>query len=118
MDGMLDSYFMYVDGYHVVIFQILFSLENAVKLCFNRIKLGYVLRFLSLYLTINLKLSSHMQEDRENILRARESGKGVLTAPFQLLKSKRLGVILTYAVYKRELSSNASPVERIQEAIG
>ncbi|KAG1330941.1 Histidine kinase 3 [Cocos nucifera] len=58
------------------------------------------------------------KEDRENILRARESGKGVLTAPFQLLKSKRLGVILTYAVYKRELPSNASPVERIQAAMG
>nr|XP_019707528.1 probable histidine kinase 3 isoform X2 [Elaeis guineensis] len=58
------------------------------------------------------------KEDRENILGARESGKGVLTAPFQLLKSKRLGVILTYAVYKRELPSNASPVERIQAAIG
>ncbi|XP_010927761.2 probable histidine kinase 3 [Elaeis guineensis] len=58
------------------------------------------------------------KEDRENILRARKSGKGVLTAPFQLLKSKRLGVILTYAVYKREIPSNATPVERIQAAIG
>ncbi|XP_038973757.1 probable histidine kinase 3 [Phoenix dactylifera] len=58
------------------------------------------------------------KEDCENILRARESEKGVLTAPFPLLKSKRLGVILTYAVYKRELPSNASPLERIQAAIG
>ncbi|CAL9776755.1 unnamed protein product [Musa acuminata subsp. burmannicoides] len=58
------------------------------------------------------------KEDCENILRARESGKGVLTAPFRLLKSKRLGVILTYAVYKSELTSNATPAERIQAAIG
>ncbi|XP_072999524.1 probable histidine kinase 3 [Typha latifolia] len=57
-------------------------------------------------------------EDRENILRARESGKGVLTAPFQLLKSNRLGVILTYAVYKPELPSNATPAQRIQAVIG
>ncbi|PKA47453.1 Histidine kinase 3 [Apostasia shenzhenica] len=58
------------------------------------------------------------KEDRENILRARASGKGVLTAPFRLVKSNRLGVILTYAVYKKELPSIASPVERIQAAIG
>ncbi|KAM0947097.1 putative histidine kinase response regulator and transcription factor RR-A-type family [Dioscorea sansibarensis] len=58
------------------------------------------------------------KEDRENILRARESGKGVLTAPFRLLKSNRLGVILTYAVYKTELPSNATPFERIEAAIG
>ncbi|KAJ0969223.1 hypothetical protein J5N97_022100 [Dioscorea zingiberensis] len=58
------------------------------------------------------------KEDRENILRARESGKGVLTAPFRLLKSNRLGVILTYAVYKTELPSNATPAERIEAAIG
>ncbi|THU64819.1 hypothetical protein C4D60_Mb01t30470 [Musa balbisiana] len=58
------------------------------------------------------------KEDRENILRARESGKGVLTAPFRLLKSRRLGVILTYAVYKSELTSKATPAERIQAAIG
>lgn len=58
------------------------------------------------------------KEDRDNILRARASGKGVLTAPFRLLKSKRLGVILTYAVYKSELPSNATPTRRIQAAIG
>jgi CHASE domain len=51
-------------------------------------------------------------------LRARASGKGVLTAPFPLLKSNRLGVILTYAVYKSELPSNATPDERIEAAIG
>ncbi|KAJ6825759.1 putative histidine kinase 3 [Iris pallida] len=58
------------------------------------------------------------KEDRDNILRARASGKGVLTAPFRLLKSKRLGVILTYAVYKSELPSDATPSKRIQAAIG
>ncbi|WCJ38786.1 histidine kinase 3 [Euphorbia peplus] len=57
-------------------------------------------------------------EDRENVLRARESGTGVLTAPFRLLKTNRLGVILTFAVYKRELPSNATPNERIQETDG
>lgn len=58
------------------------------------------------------------QEDRENIVRARASGKGVLTAPFRLLKSNRLGVIWTYAVYKRDLPSNATPPERIQATDG
>ncbi|KAF8399975.1 hypothetical protein HHK36_015847 [Tetracentron sinense] len=58
------------------------------------------------------------KEDRDNVLRARKSGKGVLTAPFRLLKSKRLGVILTFAVYKSELPSNATPDERIQATDG
>ncbi|KAF2292930.1 hypothetical protein GH714_029917 [Hevea brasiliensis] len=58
------------------------------------------------------------QEDRENVLRARESGTGVLTAPFRLLKTNRLGVILTFAVYKRDLPSNATPNERIQATDG
>ncbi|KAL0297114.1 UNVERIFIED_CONTAM: Histidine kinase [Sesamum radiatum] len=58
------------------------------------------------------------KEDRENVLRARESGKGVLTAPFRLLKTNRLGVILTFAVYKRDLSPNATPAERIQATAG
>lgn len=52
------------------------------------------------------------------MLRARESGKGVLTAPFRLLKTNRLGVILTFAVYKRDLPSNATPNERIQATDG
>ncbi|ONM35013.1 histidine kinase2 [Zea mays] len=56
-------------------------------------------------------------DDRDNVLRARESGKGVLTAPFKLLNN-RLGVIFTYAVYKYELPANARPQERIQAAIG
>ncbi|CAA0831595.1 Histidine kinase 3 [Striga hermonthica] len=58
------------------------------------------------------------KEDRENVLRARESGKGVLTAPFRLLKTNRLGVILTFAVYKRELPPDAKPSDRIQETAG
>lgn len=52
------------------------------------------------------------------MLRARASGKGVLTAPFRLLKSNRLGVILTFAVYKTDLPSNATPNERIQATDG
>ncbi|XP_052185814.1 histidine kinase 3 isoform X2 [Diospyros lotus] len=58
------------------------------------------------------------KEDRENVLRARASGKGVLTAPFRLLKSNRLGVILTFAVYKRELPSNATSNQRIEATDG
>ncbi|GMH15116.1 hypothetical protein Nepgr_016957 [Nepenthes gracilis] len=58
------------------------------------------------------------KEDRENVLRARASGKGVLTAPFPLLKTNRLGVILTFAVYKTDLPSNATPNERIQATNG
>ncbi|XP_059316481.1 histidine kinase 3 [Lycium ferocissimum] len=58
------------------------------------------------------------KEDRENVLRARESGKGVLTAPFKLLKTNRLGVIKTFAVYKTDLPSNATPNERIQATDG
>ncbi|XP_010250687.1 PREDICTED: histidine kinase 3 isoform X2 [Nelumbo nucifera] len=58
------------------------------------------------------------KEDRENVLRARVSGKAVLSAPFRLLKSNRLGVILTFAVYKSELPSNATPNERIQATDG
>ncbi|KAK4790843.1 hypothetical protein SAY86_031256 [Trapa natans] len=58
------------------------------------------------------------KEDRDNVLRARASGKGVLTAPFRLIKTNRLGVILTFAVYKMDLPSNATPNERIQATAG
>ncbi|XP_071928862.1 histidine kinase 3 [Coffea arabica] len=58
------------------------------------------------------------EEDRGNILRARESGKGVLTAPFRLIKSNRLGVILTFAVYKMDLPPDATPDERTQATDG
>ncbi|CAD6270816.1 unnamed protein product [Miscanthus lutarioriparius] len=63
-----------------------------------------------------VKKSSN-KDDRKIVLRARESGKGVLTAPFKLL-GNRIGVILTFAVYKYELPSNARPHERIEAAIG
>ena len=52
------------------------------------------------------------------MLRARESGKGVLTAPFRLIKSNRLGVILTFAVYNSELKPDATSSERVEAAIG
>ncbi|XP_076885656.1 histidine kinase 3-like [Bidens hawaiensis] len=58
------------------------------------------------------------KEDRENVLRARALGKGVLTAPLDLIKSHRLGVILTFAVYNRDLPSNATQEERIKAANG
>ena len=59
-----------------------------------------------------------LQEDSGNVLLSRASGKGVLTAPFRLLKTNRLGVILTFAVYKTDLPSNATPSERIQATDG
>ncbi|KAF7124253.1 hypothetical protein RHSIM_Rhsim12G0025000 [Rhododendron simsii] len=58
------------------------------------------------------------KEDRENVLRSRASGKGVLTAPFPLIKSNRLGVILTFPVYKIDLPSSATVEERIQATHG
>ncbi|CAN6471808.1 unnamed protein product [Victoria cruziana] len=58
------------------------------------------------------------KEDRQNILRASASGRGVLTAPFRLLKSRRLGVILTFAAYTKELPSSAMPRERIEATKG
>ncbi|PHT43039.1 Histidine kinase 2 [Capsicum baccatum] len=58
------------------------------------------------------------KEDRENILRARASGKGVLTSPFKLLKSNHLGVVLTFAVYNTDLPPYATPADRINATIG
>lgn len=58
------------------------------------------------------------KEDRDNILRARASGKGVLTSPFNLLKSNHLGVVLTFAVYNVDLPPNATPEERIEATVG
>lgn len=58
------------------------------------------------------------KEDRENILRARASGKGVLTSPFKLLKSNHLGVVLTFAVYNTNLPLNAMPEQRINATVG
>lgn len=58
------------------------------------------------------------QEDRENILRARASGKGVLTSPFKLLKSNHLGVVLTFAVYDTDLPADATEEQRVEATIG
>nr|GEW19237.1 histidine kinase 2 [Tanacetum cinerariifolium] len=58
------------------------------------------------------------KEDRENILRARASGKGVLTSPFKLLKSNHLGVVLTFAVYNTHLHPYATPEQRINATVG
>ncbi|XP_020241650.1 probable histidine kinase 5 [Asparagus officinalis] len=58
------------------------------------------------------------KEDRENIMRARASGKGVLTSPFNLLKSNNLGVVLTFAVYNTDLPPNATPEECIEATVG
>ncbi|GMI87028.1 WOODEN LEG 1, ARABIDOPSIS HISTIDINE KINASE 4, WOODEN LEG, CYTOKININ RESPONSE 1 [Hibiscus trionum] len=43
------------------------------------------------------------KEDQENILRARATGKVVLTSPFRLLGSHHLGVVLTFPVYKSQM---------------
>lgn len=58
------------------------------------------------------------KEDRDNILRARATGKGVLTSPFKLLKSNHLGVVLTFAVYDRELPLDATAKQRIAATVG
>jgi histidine kinase 2/3/4 (cytokinin receptor) len=58
------------------------------------------------------------EEDRDNILRARESGKGALTNPFRLLESKHLGVVFTFAVYSIHLPAEATPEERIEATAG
>ncbi|XP_062107222.1 histidine kinase 2 [Humulus lupulus] len=58
------------------------------------------------------------KEDRENILRARATGKGVLTSPFKLLKSNNLGVVLTFAVYDTELPLDATAEQRIEATVG
>ncbi|XP_064949292.1 probable histidine kinase 5 isoform X2 [Musa acuminata AAA Group] len=57
------------------------------------------------------------KEDRDNILRARAAGKGVLTS-CNLLKSNHLGVVLTFSVYKTNLPLNATPQERIETTVG
>ncbi|XP_024027401.1 histidine kinase 4 isoform X1 [Morus notabilis] len=58
------------------------------------------------------------EEDRENILRARATGKAVLTSPFRLLGSHHLGVVLTFPVYKSKLSSHPTVKERIEATAG
>ncbi|KAL8105792.1 histidine kinase CRE1-like [Apium graveolens] len=58
------------------------------------------------------------EEDRENILRARSTGKAVLTSPFRLLGSHHLGVVLTFPVYKFKLASNPTVDQRIDATAG
>ncbi|PON46293.1 Histidine kinase [Trema orientale] len=58
------------------------------------------------------------EEDRENILRARATGKAVLTSPFRLLGSHHLGVVLTFPVYKSKLPSQPTVKERIEATAG
>ncbi|KAK4371254.1 hypothetical protein RND71_010729 [Anisodus tanguticus] len=58
------------------------------------------------------------EEDRENILRARASGKAVLTNPFRLLGSHHLGVVLTFPVYKSKLPQNPTEHERVEATAG
>jgi hypothetical protein len=59
-----------------------------------------------------------LQEDRENIIRARESGKGALTNPFRLLESKHLGIVFTFAVYSIDLPDDATKEDRIKATAG
>ncbi|KAL5189167.1 Histidine kinase 4 [Glycine soja] len=58
------------------------------------------------------------EEDRENILRARATGKAVLTSPFNLLGSHHLGVVLTFPVYKSKLPPKPTMEERIKATAG
>ncbi|CAN6465408.1 unnamed protein product [Victoria cruziana] len=58
------------------------------------------------------------QEDRENILRARATGKAVLTSPFKLLESNHLGVVLTFPVYRSSLPALATVEDRIAATVG
>ncbi|KAL5207629.1 hypothetical protein ABZP36_032064 [Zizania latifolia] len=58
------------------------------------------------------------EEDRENILRARATGKAVLTNPFRLLGSNHLGVVLTFAVYRPGLAVDASVEQHVEATAG
>ncbi|EPS60754.1 hypothetical protein M569_14048, partial [Genlisea aurea] len=57
------------------------------------------------------------EEDRENILRARATGKAVLTRPFRLLNN-HLGVVLTFPVYDSKLPLNPTVEDRIEATAG
>ncbi|KAJ6689509.1 hypothetical protein OIU85_005875 [Salix viminalis] len=58
------------------------------------------------------------KEDRENILRARATGKAVLTRPFRLLGSHHLGVVLTFPVYKSKLPPSPTAAQRVEATAG
>ncbi|RHN74510.1 putative histidine kinase [Medicago truncatula] len=57
-------------------------------------------------------------EDRENIMRARATGKAVMTSPFRLLGSHHLGVVLTFPVYKSKFPPNPTTEELIKATAG
>ncbi|RLN40633.1 putative histidine kinase 4 [Panicum miliaceum] len=57
------------------------------------------------------------EEDRENILRSRASGKAVLTRPFRLM-SNHLGVVLTFPVYLVDLTADAKEEDRVAATAG
>ncbi|PIA63725.1 hypothetical protein AQUCO_00201220v1 [Aquilegia coerulea] len=58
------------------------------------------------------------EEDRENIFRARATGKAVFTSPFRLLGSHHLGVVLTFPVYNSKLPADATVEERVKATAG
>lgn len=70
------------------------------------------------FLLFCLLILLSLQEDRENILRARATGKAVLTNPFRLLESNHLGVVLTLPVYRLGLPADATIEERIEATAG
>lgn len=80
--------------------------EPAFKVYFSQCHLPFVI------------VGIVMQEDRENIMRARATGKAVLTRPFRLLGSHHLGVVLTFPVYKSKLSTSPTKQERIEATAG
>jgi hypothetical protein len=51
-------------------------------------------------------------------MRARATGKAVLTSPFRLLGSHHLGVVLTFPVYKSKLPPNPTTEELIKATAG
>ncbi|VAH95035.1 unnamed protein product [Triticum turgidum subsp. durum] len=57
------------------------------------------------------------EEDRENILRSRATGKAVLTRPFRLM-SNHLGVVLTFPVYLVDLPPDAKVEDRVAATAG
>lgn len=84
----------------------------------HSICLGFLNSLLFLYYFNHDANKFLMQEDRENILRARATGKAVLTSPFKLLGSHNLGVVLTFPVYKSKLPPNPTVEQRIEATAG
>ncbi|KAJ0978366.1 hypothetical protein J5N97_013840 [Dioscorea zingiberensis] len=53
-----------------------------------------------------------------SFLRARATGKAVLTNPFRLLESNHLGVVLTFPVYRSGLPADATVDDRVEATAG